>query len=236
MKKIGMIGGLGPESTMYYYRLIIDLSRENKDLAGAVPEIIIYSVDHEEIIHLIRSGHSLECTAKLAEVVQSLHKAGADFGLFACNGIHILFDDIKIKSPIPLLSIVEETCNEATKLRLKKVGLIGVEITMKSHFYHDVFGTRNISIITPREKEMAYVSGKIRTELAFGIIRDETRKECLKFIKRMKDEESIEGMVLGCTELPLLFTEGNEKELGIPLLNTSKIHVQSALRYCLSGT
>lgn len=233
MKKIGIIGGLGPESTLYYYRTLIDLCRENKDLGGNYPEIIIYSLNSGK---MPQSSSWTERTAYLVAALESLYQAGADFGLIACNTAHRLFEDIEAKSPIPLLSIVEETCDVVARRGLKKVGLFGGSTTMKSHFYQDVFSKRNISILVPRENEQAYIGEKVFNELVLGIMLDGTRNEFLKIAQRMVDEDSIQGLILGCTEIPLLLTKDYEKEVGIPFFDTSRIHVQSALRYCLLET
>ena len=139
---------------------------------------------------------------------------------------------IKGKSPIPLLSIVEETCKAVQKKGVRKVGLVGTEITMQSDFYRKVFNMKNITISVPRDDEQAYIMEKIRSELSVGIILEETRTGFLDIAKRMMKDDSIEGLILGCTEIPLLLTE---ETLGIPFFDTSRIHAESALRYSLSA-
>jgi aspartate racemase len=233
MKRMGIIGGLGPEATLYYYRVIIDLCYENKDLEGNYPEIIIYSLNLEECRHSMEKGNWPELSTKLVEACQSLSRAGAEFGLIAANTPHMVFDHVREKSPIPLLSIVEETSEEVVRHGLRKVGLIGTLITMQSHFYEDVFRRRNISIAVPGEDEQTYIYEKIRSELGVGIMLAETRGRFLQIAQRMKEEDSIQGLILGCTEIPLLLTR---EELGIPFFDTSKIHAQSALRYSLAKT
>jgi len=233
MKRMGIIGGLGPEATLYYYRVIIDLCYENKDLEGNYPEIIIYSLNLEECRHNMEKGNWPELSTKLVEACQSLSRAGAEFGLIAANTPHMVFDRVREKSPIPLLSIVEETSEEVVRHGLRKVGLIGTLITMQSHFYKDVFRRRNISIAVPGEDEQTYIYEKIRSELGVGIMLAETRGRFLQIAQRMKEEDAIQGLILGCTEIPLLLTR---EELGIPFFDTSKIHAQSALRYSLAKT
>lgn len=233
MKRMGIIGGLGPEATLYYYRVIIDLCYENKDLEGNYPEIIIYSLNLEECRHSMEKGNWPELSTKLVEACQSLSRAGAEFGLIAANTPHMVFDHVREKSPIPLLSIVEETSEEVVRHGLRKVGLIGTLITMQSHFYEDVFRRRNISIAVPGEDEQTYIYEKIRSELGVGIMLAETRGRFLQIAQRMKEEDSIQGLILGCTEIPLLLTR---EELGIPFFDTSKIHAQSALRYSVAKT
>jgi len=233
VKKIGIVGGLGPEATLYYYRVLIDLCHENKDLGANYPEIIIYSLNLEECRQMMELGNWGQLTTKLLAALQSLYRAGADFGLIAANTPHMVFEDVEAKSLIPLLSIVEETCNAITERGLSKVGLIGTLITMQANFYRDVFNKGNISIVVPKEDEQAYIYNKIASELGLGIMLDETRNNFLKIAQRMIDQESIQGLILGCTEIPLLLTK---EELGIPFFDTSKIHAQNALKYCLSET
>ena len=236
MKKIGIVGGLGPQTTLYYYRMLIDLGRENKDSGGNYPVIIIYSLESRGMPEStpLENNKAGGGTARLVSAVQSLYQAGADFGLIACNTAHRFFDDIRAKSPMPLLSIVEETCNEVDRQGLKKVGLLGSAITMSSNFYQDVFSKRNISIAVPKEDEQTYINSKLFSEVIAGIMSGDVRKGFLKIAQRMRAEESIEGLILGCTDIPLLMKKADEEELGIPFFNTSRIHVQSALRYWLS--
>ncbi|MFC1998937.1 aspartate/glutamate racemase family protein [Chloroflexota bacterium] len=236
MKKIGIVGGLGPESTLYYYRMLIDLSRDNSDFMGNLPEIIIYSMNQADVLRLRGSGNKSELIAKQVAAIESLYRAGADFGLISCNACHVVFDEIQVESPMPLISIVNETCKEVVKHKISKVGLFGILGTMKAHFYQDKFKEHNISVVVPREKEQVYLHTKLRSELSLGIISNDTREGYFQIVKRMVVEESIQGLILGCTEMPLLLKKVDEEKAGIPFFDTSRIHVQSALRYYWSGT
>jgi len=233
MKKIGIVGGLGPESTLYYYRIFIDLCRQTKELDGGYPEIVIYSVNMKEILALRSGGQEDAAQLKLLEAIESLYKAGADFAIIACNAMHQYYDEIAAKSPIPLMSIVEESCKEVARLGLSKVGLFGAAPTMKSGFYQKVFSENGIAMVVPSDEEQGYISGKVVNELARGLFLDETRDEYLKIARRMKDEQLIQGLILGCTEIPLLLTKSQEENLGIPLFDTSLIHMQCALKHAL---
>lgn len=233
MKKIGIVGGLGPESTLYYYRIFIDLCRQTEELDGGYPELVIFSVNMKQIMALRSGGQENAAQLKLVEAIDSLHKAGADFAIIACNAMHQYYDEIASKSPIPLLSIVEETCKKVARLELSKVGLFGAAPTMKTGFYQKVFGNSGISMVVPSDEEQAYISGKVVAELAHGIFADETRDAYLKIARRMKEEELIQGLILGCTEIPLLLGKSCEENLNIPLFDTSLIHMQAALRYSL---
>lgn len=229
MKKIGILGGLGPESTLKYYRLIIDLCRE-KGLDGNYPEIIIYSLNFKECHDLMESGRQREYVAKLVGGIQSLHRAGADFALIASNTPHIFFDELKARSPIPLLSIVEATCGAVAKRGLERVGLFGTRFTMQADFFQKVFHRRNISVIVPEEEEQAYIDDKIFNELVLGKVLHETHRGLLEIVGRMIERDLIEGLILGCTELSLILPQD---ELDIPFFDTVRIHAESALDYFL---
>lgn len=229
MAKIGMIGGLGPESTLDYYRLLIETYR-NKTKCESNPEIIIYSIDINTLLKLVANKQWDNLVELLVNSIEVLHKAGADFGFISSNTPHIVFDRVQELSPIPLLSIVDETCNYMKKIGVKKVGLLGTKFTMQSEFYQRACNKNNIKIFVPNEKEQNYIHNKLMTEIELGNFFDETRKGLMDIIKRMIEEDSIEGAILGCTELPLILTKS---EFGIPFLNTTKIHVESIINYYL---
>ena len=229
MKKIGMIGGFGPESTLDYYRLIINQYRQQQG-EGSLPEIIIYSMDLYALLTLVEQKRWDDVTSFLLKGVNSIHKAGADFGIISANTPHIVYDQLKSSSPIPLISIVEETSKKAKEIGLQRVGLLGTSFTMRASFFQKVFANNNISIVVPNEKEQDFIQHKLMTEIELGQFLEETRNGLLTIVKSMVDEDLIEGVILGCTELPLILTKD---EFDIPFLNTTKIHVESAIRYCL---
>lgn len=232
MARIGMIGGLGPMSTLDYYRLLIETYRREVNV-DSIPEIIIYSMDVSKLLYMVANKQWDAIVDWLVDGLMALYKAGADFGFISANTPHIVFDRVKELSPIPLLSIVEETCKQVEKHGIRKVGLLGTLFTMQSDFYKNVFNKIGIEIIDPTEEEQQYIHNKLMTEIELGSFLDETREGLLKIIKRMKDENSIGGLILGCTELPLILTKG---EFGIPFFNTSKIHVESVIQYCVHAS
>ena len=229
MKKIGMIGGFGPESTLEYYRLIIDKYRQQRG-EGSLPEIVIYSMDMYTLLTLVEQKRWEDVTDFLLKGVNTLQKAGADFGIISANTPHIVYDRLNSVSPIPLISIVEETSKKVKEIGVQRVGLLGTSFTMRANFFQKVFAKNNISIVVPNEAEQDYIQHKLITEIELGQFLEETRRGLLAIVKRMIDEDLIEGAILGCTELPLILTKD---EYDIPFLNTTKIHVESAIRYCL---
>jgi aspartate racemase len=229
LKKIGMIGGFGPESTLDYYRMLIETYREKVD-KNSYPEIIIYSLDINKLLDMVAEKQWDELVEWLSNAIKALFHAGADFAFISANTPHIVFDRVKQLSPIPLISIIEEAGNKTLSLGIEKVGLLGTLFTMQNKFYQEVFDRKNIEIVVPDEDEQHYIHNKLMTEIEIGIFKDETREGLLKIIKRMKSEEGIKGVILGCTELPLILTKD---EFDIPFINPTISHVESILKYCV---
>lgn len=233
MKIAGIIGGTGPESTIDYYRLIVSSYRERKG-DGSYPPLFISSIDNQKMLALI-AANDLAATAEyLLGEVNRLARAGAAFGLFAANTPHIVFDDVRDLSPIPLLSIVEATCDEAKRLGLRRVGLFGTRFTMQGSFYPGVFAREGIELIVPTLAEQTLVHHRYMDELLRGVFLPGTRASLLEIAQRLRTEERIEGLILGGTELPLLLRGGPAQ--GIPFLDTTKIHVECVVTEMLSSS
>jgi aspartate racemase len=164
--------------------------------------------------------------------IQKLAKAGADFGLISANTPHIVFDDVRKKSPIPLLSIVEATCTAAKGRGLKRLGLFGTRFTMQAKFYPEVFSKAAIELVVPEPEDQGYIHDKYLNELVPGKFLPETRVKLLAIIDRLKAKANIDGVILAGTELPLILREAAHN--GIPLLDTTKIHVEAAVAEMLS--
>ena len=231
MKILGIIGGMGPESTIEYYRQVIALYRQRKQ-DGSYPLIIINSIDLKKILDFMDGNELVGLTEYLLAEVQKLAEAGADLGLLASNSPHVIFNELSRRSPIPLLSIVEAALEATIKRGLKRVGLLGTRFSMQGRYYPDVFSREGITVITPGAEEQDYIHDKYMNELVNGIIISETRERLLAIIERLKTQEGIEGLILGGTELPLILRE--ETYSGIPVLDTTRIHVESAVTQMLS--
>ncbi len=190
MKTVGIIGGIGPHSTVEYYRLIISTYREQKQ-DGRYPSLIINSIDLKKMLDLIEANELKELTEYLVREVQKLARAGADFGLLAASTPHVVFDDIQRQSPIPLVSIVQATCDTAKGLGLKKLGLFGTRFTMRGRFYSDFFSKEGITVVAPNHQEQAYIHDSYMSELVNGIFLPETRERLLAIAESMKERESI---------------------------------------------
>ncbi len=230
MRTLGIIGGIGPESTVEYYRFIIAKYRELKP-DGSYPPIIINSIDLKKLLDLVGANKLAELADHLGDALRKLASAGADFGLLASNTPHIVFDEIRRRSPIPLISIVEATCDSAKTMGLKRLGLFGTRFTMRGRFYPDVFSREDITLVVPEEEEQEFIHHKYMTELVNGVVLPETRERLLRIVDRLKQREQIQGLILGGTELPLILRDADR---GIPFLDTTRIHVDRAVAQLLS--
>jgi aspartate racemase len=230
IKKIGIIGGIGPESTVDYYKRIISAFQGQHSCSGRYPEIIIYSADLTDLIQMLEDGKLDKLTDWLVDRVKALHNAGAEFAAIGSNTPHIVFDEVRSRSPIPMLSIIEETCRKARDLSLRKPGLMGTKFTMESDFFQKPFLDYGMEVVVPKHKDREFIHSKLFSEIEVGIIKDSTRKKLLSIVKRMIDSHSIDSLILGCTELPLIL---DREEYGIPFLNTTAIHAESIVKCCL---
>ena len=225
MKTLGIIGGIGPESTIEYYRRLHALYRQRVP-DGSAPSIIINSIDNKKLLDL--AGTDLgELATYLTAEVEKLARARATFGLLAANTPHLVFDSVAQHSTIPLLSIVSATCEAAKTRGLKRLGLLGTRFTMESSFYRDALSNKQIELLVPNEEEQAWVHGKYMQELLKGIILPETRERLMAIIKALKDRSQIDGVILGGTELSLILRD--ETVFGVPVLDTTQIHVEAAV-------
>lgn len=230
MKKLGLVGGLGPESTiLYYHDLVYGVQKKTgKEL---FPNLSIESVNVFEALEFCKKEDYDGLTVYLMDAINNLIKSGADFIALSANTPHIVFDRLQELATVPLVSIIEATCEEAKKQNLKKLGLLGTIFTMTGDFYKKPFINAGIEIITPTAEEMDFVNYKIANELECGIVKEETLKDFQKIITRMKNEQGIEAIILGCTEIPLLL---NDNVSPVPCLDTMKIHIDTLIDRILS--
>ncbi len=230
MKAIGIIGGLGPESTIDYYRRLLATHQELRPGEGA-PSIIINSLDVNKGLGMVGANQLGQLTEYLVFEIERLARAGAECGLLSANTPHIVFDDVSRRSPIPLVSIVEATCAEAKRLGLTNLGLFGTRFTMQGRFYPQVFSREGVALTVPTPDEQDYIHDKYINELIPGKFLPQTRERLLAIAARMKQQDSIQGLILGGTELPLILTDSSS--LGIPFLDTTQIHVLAILEQAL---
>jgi aspartate racemase len=231
MKRIGIVGGIGPESTIEYYRLIIaacvDLIPD-----GSYPSIIINSIDLKKLLDMVAANELGNLTEYLVSEIQRLARAGAECGIVAANTPHIVFDEVRGQSPIPLISIVEATCGASKDRGLTKLGLFGARYTMQGRFYPDVFSKDGLTLAVPDEHDQTFIHHIYLNELVKGIIRTETRERLFTIVDRLKEREGIQGLILGGTELSLILRDATVRD--IPVLDTTKIHANAIVAAAFS--
>jgi|SRR5205085_1189905 len=231
MKQLGIIGGLGPESTIDYYQTLIALYRERVP-DGSYPPILINSIDMRRAVNALEAGDLKALADYLLTELGKLKRAGVDFAIVSANTPHIVFDELERQSPLPLISIVTATCEAARARGLKRVGLFATRFTVRAGFYSDVFARQGLTIIAPDSAEQDYIHDKYMNELVPGVFLSETRAGLLAIVDRLAEKGGIEGLVLGGTELPLILRE--DAHNGIPFLNTTKIHARAAIERMFS--
>lgn len=226
MKRIGIVGGIGPESTLDYYRRFIAAFAQRPDLHA--PEIVIYSANISELLALMEARDLDGLVEWLLAKVEALRGAGAELAAIGANTPHVVFERVQACSPLPLRSIVEATRAEAERLGARRLALLGTRFTMQSDFFQRSFRARGMEVVVPASGEQQLIHDRLMTEIELGILKESTRQELLGIVKRMIDASRIEAVILGCTELPLIL---DRSEHGVPFLNTTAIHVEDIVRY-----
>ena len=221
MKTLGLIGGTGPESTIEYYRLLVAKYREQAD--GNSPSLVINSVNLKNMIEWMTAGELGKVTDYLSEAIDKLRLAGVDLVALTANTAHIVFDELQARTELPLISIVEACCDRVQELNLKTVALFGTRFTMQAPFYPTVFTRSDVKLVLPNEEEQNYIHGIYMNELLKDVFRPETRAKLLSIADAMQARDGIEAVILGGTELPLVLRD--EQHNGMPLLDTTRIHV-----------
>ncbi len=228
MKKIGILGGMSPESTMLYYE---HMTRTYTARFGdyGYPEILIYSVSFQKFVDWQHNGQWDQAIEEMAAALERLRLAGADFGLIATNTMHIVFDQVQRAVRMPLLSIVDAAAGAVREAGLQTVGLLGTVFTMKERFFREGLERSGIGALVPGPEDQRQVNDVIYQELCRGEIRPNSRRLFLEIIDRLR-ERGAEGIVLGCTEIPLLV---EPEHCDLPLFNTALLHAGKALDFAL---
>lgn len=224
MHTVGLVGGLGPESTVDYYRRLIKAWRREEPLSS--PSIVIDSLDDNVAMRLVECDRP----ALIEYILESLHRlkdAGVSFGAITSNTTHLVFDKVAPRSPIPLVTIVEACLAEARRLALKRLAIFGTRWTMEATLYPRVAARHGIDIVVPPEPHRTWLHERYVTELIRGDFRDETRRGVEAIAERLRDREDIDGVILGGTELPLLITSPTIADL--PALDTTGLHVAAII-------
>lgn len=223
-KKIGIIGGLSPESTVSYY---LHITRAYVEKFGdyGYPEIIIYSVNLKSY-HQWRNDNRWDLIAEdLIRVANELTAAGADFGLIATNTMHKVFDDVQANISLPLINLVSTTAADVSAKGIATVALLGTKFTMSEDFYIDGLNSQGITTLVPNPEDQEIIHRIIVDELVRGIILQESKQQYLNIINKLK-AQGAQGVILGCTEIPLLI---KQQDCDITVIDTAAIHAAAAL-------
>jgi aspartate racemase len=234
MKRVGLVGGLGPESTVDYYRRIL-AAWERLD-PGSTPSIVIDSLDVATALRLVERDRPALVDYLLASLVR-LAGAGVEFAAMTANTPHIVFDELAARSPVPLLSIVEVCAQEARARGLNRLLLLGTRFTMAADFFPQVLARQGIEVVAPGEADRTWLHERYVGELLKGDFRAETRRDVAALVERLRVESGVDGLILGGTELPLLL--GEAVIAGLPALDTTQLHVAAIvarLRQAAAGS
>jgi aspartate racemase len=222
MELAGIVGGIAPESTVDYYRRIVaEWGARRAD--GSQPPVLIDSIDLQRLLRLVATDLP-GLVDYLAAEVERLARAGATFAALASNTPHVVLDELRRRSPVPLVSIVEASCAAATAAGLRRVGLLGTRFTMEGRFYPEVLARAGVATVAPAPEERALVHARYMDELVKGVFRDETRAELSGVVARLRERDGVEAVILAGTELPLLLRGA---DAAVPLLDTTRIHVDA---------
>ncbi len=226
MKRIGILGGIGPESTVQYYRFLIQQFKERQSTED-YPEIILHSINMTEMLSYVFSEDLDGLVSFLQKRVQLLEKSGVDYVAMASNTPHLVFDQLANSVQVPMISIVEETCKRISKASIKKLGLLGTKSTMSKGFYQKTGKRHGLEIIIPAEEAQDYVNEKYFGELVFNQIFPETKNRLIQIARELENKYGIQGLILGGTELPLILKHEDFKQ--IKVFDTTQIHVNAIL-------
>lgn len=224
VKKLGLIGGTGPESTLVYYREITrGVAKKNQ---GRFPNLTIESLSVFDVLDYCRAGDIAGLEAYLLKGMENLAGAGAQFAALTGITPHIALEGLRRRSPIPIVSMIDTACAYAREKGFGKLLLLGTLPTMEGTFFQKPFLENGISIVTPDASERRYIAEKIEAELEFGRVEPETREEMRRIALRIIEQERAEAVVLGCTELPPVF-----ENMAFPAekLDVMRIHIDALI-------
>ncbi len=229
MKTIGLLGGMSWESSLEYYRIINETA---KDLLGELnsAKSLMYTFNFEEIERLQRQGDWTKLTDLMVDVAKKLEEGGADLIIICTNTMHKVADQVQNEITIPLIHIADSTAEKIIQSNLKKIGLLGTKFTMEEAFYKKRLAEKyGLEVIIPDEIDRQIVHDTIYNELVVGKIKESSKQKFIRIIQGLK-KKGVEGIILGCTEIPLLI---RDTDVDIPLFDTTMIHAQAAVKYAI---
>jgi aspartate racemase len=232
IKTIGVIGGVSWASSIEYYRLMNEMVR---DMLGGVhsAQILMFSIEFGEFSkqeRLADKGDWTLITRTMNDAARRLKRGGADFIVIASNTLNSLAEEIEEEARLPVLHIADATAQKVRENGVRTVALLGTKYTMEQPFYRDRLKNYGIKVVVPNQEERDYINRVIFDELCANLIQEKSKAQFLKIINRLKKEEGAEGVILGCTEIPLLI---NQSDTDIPVFDTTAIHSEAAVKYSL---
>ena len=229
MKKLGLIGGISWVSTADYYKFINE--GINKELGGVnFAECIIYSFNYDDIKRNNDNNDWESTFNMLSKACHSLKNSGAEAIVLCANTMHLIADRIQESVDLPLIHIATEAAKVVQKKNIKKVGLLGTKFTMELDFFKNKLSDLDIETIIPEDDDRDFIHDTIFNELGKGLIMESTKARYLSIIEKLIDNGA-EGIILGCTEIPLLVKQGM---LTVPVFDTALIHSNAAVAFALS--
>lgn len=228
MKRIGILGGMSPESTLHYYQLIVQSFIQQYGSQG-YPEIVIFSVSFEQYIHWQEAGDWVAIAEELGKGAQILENAGADFIVIATNTMHKVVEEIQSAIHVPVLNILDVVADSLLAEGIVTVGLLGTRYTMEDGFYAEWLAKNGIEVVVPQSRDRDLVHEVIYTELIKGVVLSSSKKEFRRIVDDLQ-RNGAQGVVLGCTEIPMLIGEG---DVSVPVFDTTLLHAEAALQYAL---
>lgn len=226
MKKLGLVGGTGPESTMVYYRELNKRIHE-KTNGEEFPEIVIESVNLYKALGMVANEEYEELDRYLSKAISNLEACGADIVALTAGTMHVVFEKLESKVNVPFISIPEAVAELAVSKGYKKVGLLGTIFTMEKDYLSKAFVKKGIEVIVPSEENRILVNERISKELEYGIVKETSTNELISVIEEMREKSGIEAVILGCTELPLALNENN---CPVECLDIMDIHIQKLVK------
>ena len=223
MKKVGIVGGIGPASTLDYYSGIINGFRANSNNDN-YPQIVIDSINMTQMLSYVTNENWDLLVNMLLHAIENLSNADADFAAIASNTPHVVFDKVQEGAVLPLISIVEATCVCVQQRGCKNVVILGTRFTMNSGLYTEALRKYNITTVVPSQNEQAVIHDIIFPNLENGIVVPEDRKKMLAIANRLLSDHNADGLILGCTELPLMI---KDDDLKTSIFNTTQIHIDT---------
>jgi aspartate racemase len=230
MKKLGLVGGISWVSTIDYYRFINE--GINEKLGGLnFAECVIYSLNFNDF-QRNNTNNNWDATFELLlKACKSLEKSGAEAIVLCANTAHAVSDKLEKEIQLPIIHVATATANKINEQGLKKVGLLGTKFTMEMDFYFKKLAENNIEAIVPfLQEERDFIQQTLKEELGRGIIKEQTKRAYLSIIEKLI-ENGAEGIILGCTEIPMLISQ---EDVSVPVFDTTKIHSEAAVNFAVS--